>query len=182
MYNSIFINILMSITNLIKEFYRNSILRRIVDSISRFFYKSKENSTFLKFFDSLEGIFVNSIFFKLFKGLLRIFDILLDALFNLRKKIFKNSFASDSLGFYSRSILLGLRLVYITMIMFGVLFAALSISGFIYMSFKIPILILIVGLIGLLINGREVDLLRGSNIFMFFYEIFQLDKEGETWW
>ena len=44
------------------------------------------------------------------------------------------------------------------------------------------ILLIVIGLLGLLINGREISTLKDSVVFNFFFDLFKLDEGGENWW
>lgn len=181
MYNSIFLNILSYIGSNIQKLYRHSLLNRTLTSFNRIFNKAYEESLFCAFSRSIKPIFKNSFVYRLVNLIIRFFDFVISFLFNKRKKLTESSELANSLDLYSIDVRYGLRLFYETFIILGFLLLAGKLFGY-GLSIYFSIGMILLGLFGIFISGKEFQIIKSSIVLNFILDIFRLDKGGESWW
>lgn len=181
MYNSIFIGLLMRITRFVQKMYKNSFLHRILFSIKTGIKRLYFHSKISKFNKNIEKVFKSTKIYFVVGKIWDFFDWILNGLFNIKKKLGKDSVINEGLAYYSNDLEKGLRLVYESSLLIGIL--TLITRPFIKtLSLKIIFIFLIIGIIGLLINGREKAAIKNSKVMNFLLGLFTLDEGGENWW
>lgn len=182
MYNSVTISLLSKTGREVNRIYKNSLICKVVTTIGNNFSRAYLNSRFYNINNSIKNIFLSSFVYKIVFYIFGLLDWIFNGLFDLRKKITKGSKVSQGLEFYSKDEISGLRLFYETFILLGIFILIGNLFGRMSMPLIGSVLLIVIGLLGLLINGREISTLKDSVVFNFFFDLFKLDEGGENWW
>ncbi|MDO5028672.1 MAG: hypothetical protein Q4E36_05345 [Bacillota bacterium] len=181
MYNSVLLRLGHRIGLRFSKLYKTSLIHKISSRIRKNFTSYKEYSLINKIFQSLRGVFQASFVYRISLKLLRIFDGLLGFLFTKKTRLTAGSEIANSLDLYSIDLRYGLRLFYESLVFLAIIF----IPGRIFLgfpSFKLSGILLVLGLFGILISGKEFQIVKTSKFLEFFIDIFSLDQGGESWW
>lgn len=182
MYNSVFVGLLVRFYYALSRYYENSFLKKVVSTIGIFFRKNYYSSRFLKFNKNIKALFVNSRFYRLFLRLENGLDRLFAHLNRIFNKLKDGSNFDNSISFYLDSFENTFRLIYYIFIIIGSIMCIFGLLNIFSLNFKIGILIIAIGAIGILINGHEIDILKGSSFLGFFLDLFKLDGGEYRWW
>lgn len=182
MYNSFVLSFLSKIGKFFDRTYKNSIICNFFSSIKKSFARMYYHSKMKKILESIKITFISSFIYKFVVNLFDLLDYILNGINNFKEKLTKGSVISEGLGFYGQNEMNGLRLFYETFIIVGVVLLILNFAQIGSISIYINIALILIGVFGLLINGREIDTLKTSLVFNFFYDLFKLDEGGENWW
>lgn len=182
MYNSIFIGLIMKITRSLQKMYKNSLIHRMFSTIDRYIRIIYRGSLINRINKNNEMVFKNSLVYIGVGKLFKIFDVVLDFLKDFVNKISTGSILTDDLKYYSRSISSGLRLFYKTFVILGVVLILGNLLGHKGLPIGFSAILVILGILGIFLNGLEVIALKESSIINFFLDLFKEDEGGENWW
>ncbi len=182
MYNSLFLSILSRLGRQISLIYKNSIIYKLLTFTRSFFIKTYDKSEFKAFMRRVYLIFVSSLTYRIVVKIFSLLDRFLNFLNSIIRKLSEGSIISRGLGFYSKDEIQGLRLFYEVFIISGILLLVLNVFKISYLPVLFSLGLVLVGIFGLLINGKELEILRTSIVFNFFFDLFKLDEGGESWW
>lgn len=182
MYNSFTMSLLLKTSKAVNKIYKHSLISKLFSSIKKRFNRTYLNSNFYIFNKNIKTVFKESFLFKIVNYIFYFLDTILNSLYNFRKRLTKGSKISEGFRFYTLDEISGLRLFYEVFILLGIFILMGNIFGVSLIPPVGSILLIIIGAIGILINGRELDIIFGSTVFNFFYDLFKLDEGGENWW
>lgn len=184
MYNSVTVTVLAKIWSGIKRGYEYSIFKKIMNILGRGLKYVGKGSCFINFFTSnrkmVEESLFHAIYCKCMDGIHKILE-------SLNKLIYKGrtgsliDISTTSVFKDEDSIQSALSIFFL---FFGLtVFILNAIRGkFFGNSFRISILIILLGLIGLKFDGGYMAIIRNSNTYKFVNSIFTIDEGGEKWW
>lgn len=182
MYNSIFIGLIMKITRSIQKLYRSSFTHLLISKLDRILRIVYRGSYLNKVNKGSEEIFKKSYIYKGIGMVFKLVDRFLNFIGDLVRKIAVGSEISEGLEFYSKSISTGLRLFYETFILLGILLTLGGLFGLRSLPIYFNVLIILIGIVGIYLNGLEVTAIKESTFVNFFLELFKVDEGGENWW
>lgn len=182
MYNSFVVALIMRVVRAVQDIYKNSYIKRFIGILKKHFRKLTEGSVFLEILNRDGIMFKNSYTYKLIGKFFGLFDWILKGFHGLTLKLTKGSRFSEGLGDYSRDITSGLGFVYDLLFFTGLVFLLGGLVGFSLVSPTISIVLIAVSLIGKVLNGSELIIIKNSAVANFVLDLFRLDKEGDEWW
>lgn len=182
MYNSIFIGLLMRITRTVQRIYSFSFLHKILFKFKTAVKRLYFNSKLSQFNKNIEEVFRDTKIYFVVGKIWNFIDWILNGLNSVLTKISNGSEIADELGYYTSNVEKGLKLVYLSSISVALILFIGRLIGFASVSIKINVAFFIIGIVGLLINGREKAAVNNSKVMSFIIGIFELDEGGENWW
>lgn len=182
MYNSILIGLLMRITRAVQRMYSYSFLHKILFKFKTAVRRLYFNSQLSQFNKNIEEVFRDTKIYFVVGKIWDFIDWILNGLNSALTKISKDSEVAEELVYYTSNIERGLKLVYLSSISVGIILLIGKFLGFASISMKKNIVFFLIGIIGLLVNGREGVAVKNSKVMSFIIGIFELDEGGENWW
>lgn len=181
MYNSVLVRLLHKLGTGFSKLYKTSFIHKVFHTLGKKISICYRNSYLSVFSKNLRRVFEASFIYKLSVGVLKGFDRALGALFDGKKKLTSGSEIANNLDLYTLDLRYGLRLFYESLVFLGIIFIPGKLI-FGLPSFKVIGILLVLGLFGISISGKEFQMVKTSKFLSFFGDIFKLDKGGESWW
>lgn len=177
MYNSILVNMLAKLWNLVEQSYENSFLKKIVDQIKRLFTFLFKGSIIKSLISDEKEYIDNSFLYKIYKWLINLYNIVINKL----NKFFCNQkdgsvfckFAEKYLTDDKTSIntlISTLRFLFL-----GMLIINIFVNKNIYVSLALIIMVIT-------LSSKFIEYFKTSLIYKFCEYMFAVDEGGDQWW
>lgn len=184
MYNSVTISVLAKIWSVISRGYEYSILRVILNCLGRGLCYISRGSNIINLFTSNRRKMEESLFYNIYCKIMYGIQKILEVLNKLINKLRSGSFIdiSTTSNFKDEESIQDALSIFL--LFFGLtVFILNAVRGkFFGNSFKLSILIILIGIIGYKYDGGYIKIIRNSNSYKLVNSIFTIDKGGEKWW
>ncbi|MBZ2176034.1 hypothetical protein K8M07_12370 [Schnuerera sp. xch1] len=184
MYNSIVVRELVRIWNVFIGGYNNSILKKFLGIFKRGLRLLSKGSYTIALFTSDRNLLEESTFYTLYR---KIVDLINKIIKTMRKRI--ENLSSQSFIYNGIHDLFDTEIQFkntfcIFFLAFGMSIIVNNIVRGFYSgrSYLISILLIVFSLIGLIIGENYGKVLKGSYVFNFVKDIFDIDEEVDQWW
>lgn len=177
MYNSYLVGFLVKLWNLVESSYENSILKKIVDNIRRFFIFIFKHSVVKSIIADEKDILPNTLLYKIYKFLVNLYNKILIFLNENIKKLGSGSFffATVKKYFVNDETAVSTLVRTLRFLFVGILFVNIFIKKNIYISLMCVILIIT-------LSNKFYENMKTSNIYKLVEDILSVDEGGDQWW
>lgn len=179
MYNSVTVTIIMKIVTSLGQWYQYSMIHHFLRKLSFLGSWYRESKT-CRFLTNTRPLFEETVFYKLlrgfFQGLAWICKKLHKIFFRpIRESLFLG--AIDEFNSSFNQVMALISLIFLYTGLFTTFLGILTRHGM-----RWPLVLLVVGILGSLLQGKYETILKNSILLEFFLDFFRLDKGDESWW
>ena len=178
--NSLTISFLNKIYSTFSGYYESSLTKKLHDFIRKPIENTFANSKTKKVLIGEKVLFAKSFIYRIYRGLFNLIEKFMNFLGRIFVPLIKHSFFLGS-AFKSLDDFDEIAGMISNIIFYTGLFT-LIISIILRAKIILPCAFIVLGIILSLLNGKYMDILKGSKVLEFFTSFFKLDEGGENWW
>ncbi len=185
MYNSLIVSISVRIWKGILHGYEDSVIKKVVDSISKFISYLLKGSIIGNYFKSDKDFIKNTFFYKIYANFVDLINKIFKKINIYIKKIGQDSFFYQSIGqlFQGNEEALGTFFVFTFSLGVGIIVNNLLRGFYSGKSYLVGVLLMIISILGIMLKKDYKIIKDKSYIYNFLISIFLLDEDGgDKWW
>lgn len=179
MYNSVTVSLIMKLVTTLEKWYRHSGIHGFFKRLSFIGEHYRASATY-RFLTSEKPVLEGSFFLKLIQGLFLGLSWICKKLHQVLFVPLRDSLFFRGIDTFNQSLNQILALISLILLYTGLFTLVASI--FQSRRIKLSLLLMGVGLIGSLLQGKYEACLEHSKVLDFFLDFFRKDKGEESWW